>query len=363
MCSNEITYENECRKFISMLSIPDGYELEVSVIYEARSMTSGYNRGMYLSDAKYKIYIHHDVYLINRNLLYDLLSIFSDDSIGMVGQVGVKEMPMSGVMWGEKGKDKRIGKWIQNGINKTKLFEGQKYSYPYDEVVAVDGLFIATQYDIPWREDIFTGFDFYDVSQAFEFRKAGYKVVIPSDNMPWCIHDSKTMSLINYYEYRDVFMKEYYGITTKCTEDNYSTNCIRADLYVSKINDMLKSHTKKDYDVLCMLFNQQDFLDNTVRYSTKLMYAYVMMVIISKASIGAEDAYVMNCYSIDEFIEKWRRLKFLIFEIEFLELNDSLIRLKELVKAYNLSDILINELINTVALNKERVREILKVEA
>ena len=38
---------------------------------------------------------------------------------------------------------------------------------------------MATQYDVPWREDLFDGFDFYDVSQSFEFRKAGYTVGVP----------------------------------------------------------------------------------------------------------------------------------------------------------------------------------------
>ena len=31
------------------------------------------------------------------------------------------------------------------------------------EVEGVDGLLMATQYDIPWREDLFDGWDFYDL--------------------------------------------------------------------------------------------------------------------------------------------------------------------------------------------------------
>lgn len=357
MCSNETIYESECRKFISELEIPDGYELDISVVYDAKSMTSGYNSAMLNSDAKYKIYIHHDVYLINRHLLKDLLDIFRDESIGMVGQVGVKVLPESGVMWGEKGQDKRIGKWIQNGINKTQFFEGTDSTLPYDEVTAVDGLFIATQYDVKWRDDIFTGWDFYDVSQAYEFNKVGYKVVIPSNNMPWCLHDSKIMSLLNYYEYRNVFLREYCGRTVKNEEDNYALNCQRADIFVDKINEMLGSHTDKDFDVLCMLFNQKEFLSETARYSTKLMYAYVMMVIISKAKRGNEDKYVMDCYSIDEFMDKWRELKFLIFEIEFLGLEESIVKIRKKIKENNLSEILIDELIDTSALDKKLVKE------
>ena len=34
----------------------------------------------------------------------------------------------------------------------------------WHEVEAVNGSLIATQYDIPWREDILSGWEFYDVA-------------------------------------------------------------------------------------------------------------------------------------------------------------------------------------------------------
>lgn len=43
----------------------------------------------------------------------------------------------------------------------------------YIKVSAIDGLFMATQYDIKWREDLLDGFHFYDVSQCFEFAQQG----------------------------------------------------------------------------------------------------------------------------------------------------------------------------------------------
>ena len=47
---------------------------------------------------------------------------------------------------------------------------------------------MATQYDIPWREDLFQGFHFYDVSQSLEFQRAGYLIGIPNQANLWCIH-------------------------------------------------------------------------------------------------------------------------------------------------------------------------------
>ena len=77
-------------------------------------------------------------------------------------------------------------------------------------VKAVDGMLMVTQYDISWREDVFDKWDFYDVSQSQEFIRAGYKVVVPSMEKPWCIHDDGFMSLDNYYEQRRKLLREYF---------------------------------------------------------------------------------------------------------------------------------------------------------
>lgn len=68
---------------------------------------------------------------------------------------------------------------------------------------------MITQYDIKWREDLFKNWDFYDISQSQEFIKAGYKVVVPNQKNPWCIHDDGFFNLKNYYENRKIFQREY----------------------------------------------------------------------------------------------------------------------------------------------------------
>jgi hypothetical protein len=89
------------------------------------------------------------------------------------------------------------------------------YEYPEEakngviEVEAIDGLLMATQYDIPWRDDLFDKWDFYDVSQSLEFIRHGYKVVVPYMETPWCIHDDGFVNLKNYYEEREKLLKEY----------------------------------------------------------------------------------------------------------------------------------------------------------
>lgn len=205
MCTNQKKYEEECIRFIRSLLVPDGYEVEILTILEAKSMTSGYNEGMRASDAKYKIYLHQDVFIIHKRMLFDILEIFKEKEIGMIGMIGVPRMPKCGVQWNER----RCGKIYGCNILRTAESDFDEVDGAYKIVEAIDGMMMITQYDITWREDLFKGFDFYDSSQSQEFIRAGYKVIVPAMKHPWCLHDDGVMNLQNYYHDREIYVKEY----------------------------------------------------------------------------------------------------------------------------------------------------------
>lgn len=206
ICVNNDKYIEECVYYINRLNVPEEYTVEVLTVREADSMAAGYNVAMKESDAKYKIYIHQDVFLIKKDIICRLIELFENKSIGMIGVVGTENMPDEGCMW----KAPRVGRIYSCGVFSTELFiASDKNNMPYMEVEAVDGLFIATQYDIEWREDIFTGWDFYDASQSVEFRKAGYKVIVPYMDKPWVIHDDGFLNLQEYEKYRKIYVNEY----------------------------------------------------------------------------------------------------------------------------------------------------------
>lgn len=205
ICSNNRLYTQECLYYINHLNIPDGYQIDVLTIEDAHSMTSGYNEAMQYSNAKYKVYLHQDVFIVNPNFIQDCLNIFqSDAAIGMIGNVGVKKMPLSGTMWDAN----RYGQLYEQHNYETVLLSN---GIPEDfmEVEAIDGFLMITQYDIPWREDLFDKWDFYDCSQSMEFIRQGYKVVIPKMDEPWCVHDCGFVNLGQYEEERIKFVKEY----------------------------------------------------------------------------------------------------------------------------------------------------------
>lgn len=207
-CVNDDVVYSECLKYINNLNIPENFEIETLCIKEAKSITSGYNEAMRNSDAKYKVYLHQDVFIINKNFIYDVIATFNDNNeIGILGLAGANTIPTNASWW---DSTHRFGKVYENHTGKMKLLDLGEVEVNYQEVKALDGFLLATQYDVPWREDIFTGWHFYDISQCVEFTLKGYKAVVVRQEEPWCIHDCGYVETTgNYDVYREVFLDEY----------------------------------------------------------------------------------------------------------------------------------------------------------
>ena len=209
ICSNDELYTAECIYYINHLLIPEGYQIEVLTVEDAKSMTSGYNEAMQCSNAKYKVYLHQDTFIINSNFISDFIKIFQyNEQIGMIGNIGVIRLPDSGIMW----EADRYGMLYDHHIFETVFLSNQTVAERdtgYLEVEAIDGFLMITQYDIPWREDLFDKWDFYDCSQSQEFIRHGYKVVIPKMDKPWCVHDCGVNNFERYEEERQKFLREY----------------------------------------------------------------------------------------------------------------------------------------------------------
>ena len=211
ICSNRPLLLEECLYYINHLVIPEGYSIDVLTIQDAVSMTSAYNEAMTASDAKYKIYIHQDVYLLNRNFLMDLLAIFqSDPLIGLIGMVGYDSISSDGIMWHAP----RCGNlYYANPPIPYPALESYSYSLEqdsYHSVALIDGLLMATAYDLPWDSVLLTGWDFYDAFQSIHFLQKGYRIAVPSQRHPWCLHDSGPFNnMVHYNQYPQIFRQHY----------------------------------------------------------------------------------------------------------------------------------------------------------
>lgn len=174
-------------------------------------MAAGYQAAMNASDAKYKIYMHQDVFIVNPDLLMRVLHIFlKHPEIGLVGMVGSVRLDRDNPVWWWD-LSTRCGKaYSKKSPEEIQVDIFGEFIGEFIQVAAIDGIFMASQYDVPWRGDLFKGWHFYDIAQSREFVKRGYQAVVANQKEPWLVHacGRKVMD-DEYVKNMEIFQKYY----------------------------------------------------------------------------------------------------------------------------------------------------------
>jgi GT2 family glycosyltransferase len=197
--NNETQYAT-CLRYVDALQVPPGYSVEKIVVFGATSMAEGCQRGMEASTARYKVYLHQDLYLVYQGLLSELLHLFSTyPRLGLVGVEGATRLPHAILYsvnnpfhcYGRHWTYRRPGglSSVLGRANRRRLHFNRFRSFvgDYLPAVVVDGFFMATQYDMPWTSPV-GGFELYDEVRAAEFIAAGLEVGIARQQMTWVLH-------------------------------------------------------------------------------------------------------------------------------------------------------------------------------
>lgn len=310
-CVNNKLYFEECKHYIEKLHIPAGYEIEVLAVEGAVSMCAGYNEAMQSTDAKYKIYMHQDVFIRDVEFLDKIVQIFKENSkIGMLGMVGGVRMPKTGVVY----RAWNIGKVDCREPDLSYYLEGDTKKKQNEVVEAIDGLVMITQYDIPWREDLFANFDFYDASGAFEMRRKGYEVVVPYQETPWVIHDSSFAKLGNYDVNRKICLKEYpeFLYAENGYEFSYNEEWDRlSKALAEEVKQMLGSGNFRDAVATIQAYKK------TGRKDSELELLAVMCDIIRlEEQYHVEKSFFSGISGYENIYEKYTTIRFLLRRME-----------------------------------------------
>lgn len=198
--SNEIAYQRLMTS-LSKLIIPEGIQADIITVTEEENRAKAYNIGMSETTAKYKIYVDENVEINDQYIIKKMLNLFQhDEKVGIVGLSGAKVLPTSGISFLAK---KRIGKLIIDG----ELVCWGEVKSQYETVCSVDGYFIATQYDIKWRDDLFFEKTYFDTAQCLEFKKSGYESVVISQELSGCSYYPINMEYSRNSQ--EKFLQEY----------------------------------------------------------------------------------------------------------------------------------------------------------
>lgn len=331
VCYNHTIYMKECMDYISWLNIPEGVETEVIGVADADSMTSGYNAAMNSSDAKYKVYLHQDVFILNKNFIRDMITVFENHSeYGMLGVIGSNRMIADAIYW-DKWNVGEVYAW--DTLKSIHLSLGGVQDL-VESVEAIDGMIMMTQYDVPWKQDIFDGFDFYDISQSKEFLLAGYKVGVVKQEQPWCFHDCGDSSLSEYDRYRKRFCELYKQSGYVYTVDDQLQNRIMRSRVIDNIMPQITEALETEN------FNYlNSAIDTAVEYypfHTKLFLIYVLTeIILEEKKQKVEGGFYNTGMSVDALIEKYTLYRFLLRRLEF---GNDIDTLQEVLKVIAESD-------------------------
>jgi hypothetical protein len=221
-CVSDERKADRLARSIDALEPSAAIETALFTVREQASLSRAYNRLLEeAAEWRYKVYLHQDVVLLNPRLIDDLARLFRHKSVGLIGVVGCRFLPPSYVWWNGSGL---VGRALEDRGSGLRLRDFGDPSDEYARVECVDGIFLETQYDVPWDERI-PGFHFYDVAQSTRFLLRGYDVIVPRQRDAWVRHDigrRDESHLPAFNEARDVFAALYGG-----TRDDFVRSRIR----------------------------------------------------------------------------------------------------------------------------------------
>ena len=307
ICVNDEMYFEECLFYINRLRVPEGFEIDVFAVREAASIYQAYNQAMESSDAKYKVYMHQDVSLIDKDILMHFLEFFEAHSkAGMAGVLGGQGIPA----------DRRFYRaWdVGNvaGCGEDRAFHNELIKEE-KKVFAVDGMFLMTQYDVPWREDILEGWDFYDFSQSLEFLYRGYEVWVPAQPEYMCIHDCGYLNFMAYDESQKKFLQSYQNVFPDYTGQNE----VYPALYRERF--LLMMELKQQCKIL-MFEEDRQILEDVLRqawderfFDTEFAVLKNILEILKeeeKQRIEEPHGFLHGCHTFEQAYQKYLKIKF-----------------------------------------------------
>lgn len=274
-------------------------------------MAEGYNAAMKDSDAKYKVYLHQDVFIYNRNFIEDILGVFqADGQIGMLGVIGGVNLPQNAVIWNGWNLGLTYG---CDHVVAAPIRGFQEEGARWTEAEAIDGMLMATQYDLPWREDLMLGWDFYDVSQSLEFRRQGYRIVLPYQTEPWCMHDCGNSKLIHYDEIRKKILKEYKEFFLEEFRPEYDLGPVRAQEEIFEIvKECLEQGMFEEALKVRSQISAEKIKDNNLQYAMNLLEIYLA----EKRRDSETQSFFADTATWDEMKNKYDAVKFIVRHAE-----------------------------------------------
>ena len=196
-----------CMETLKNVQWPQGYDVQAFTLDAAKPYAAQVNEILTETDAKYKVYINDEMCVVHPQVIEEMLAIFQDESIGMVGILGSQSLPVSGNLMDSPYKRGTV--YVPSEDDFSEL----RFGDATGEAADVRGLlpsFFATQRDVPWDEAYEKQYyAVLDHCRAME--DAGVRVVVPLPENIWCACQMKSISFDADEVDRKKFLGKYHA--------------------------------------------------------------------------------------------------------------------------------------------------------
>ena len=180
---------------------------EIVQITDARSLSEGYNRGFRQTSGEIVIFSHDDIEIVSDDFAKRLLiHLETHDVVGVAGT-----SKLVGPSWITSGSPHIHG--IVAHHHPGQGYQIEAYGDPTDRAQALDGVFFAARRAIcaavPFDEETFDGFHYYDLDFTFRSFEAGYRLKVCTDIL--LVHESGGSFDAKWAEYAARFEKKFHG--------------------------------------------------------------------------------------------------------------------------------------------------------
>ena len=168
--------------YINSLIIPEGLSIEIIKVIGNEELSDKLEAGRVQTNAKVKIYLNQNSYIIDKNFVLKILKAFEDNpKVGIIGTRGCyKNIDTDKIEFIGNNLYQQYGLGSQIGI----LKEG--YEQGIIETLAIDNHIMITAKDTPWGGNSSNA----NIVKSVELRHMGYNTAVIVEDNPMVLFDN-----------------------------------------------------------------------------------------------------------------------------------------------------------------------------
>ena len=181
-----------CLDSLHAASLPAGYALEIFPLAADKPYAAQVKDALARAQAKVKIYINDEVCLTEPAAIEQIMKIFEDRRVGMVGFLGSRSLPLSGNLL-EAPDVLGSVRMPLNGALEEIRFGAEENHKALEPVRFLCPSFFAVQLDLPWDEG-YAGQYYAVLAHCRAMEERGRRIVVPLPREPWCAYQLENIS-------------------------------------------------------------------------------------------------------------------------------------------------------------------------